>query len=106
MSFVGGLRVMHLVRLPLSFIAILQGALLSADLYAAEYSFTYGVTGDYEFNDNVGLNPDNKTEISGGQIATPFTLTSSSERLTASLGGELEFSRYDESGYDSDDQNL
>lgn len=88
--------------------AVVLSALVAgmSSVQADEYSLKYGVTADYEYNDNVGLSPNDKIDISGGQLAIPVTLASRSERLNTSLAGELAFSRFDDSGYNSDDQNL
>lgn len=89
------------------FVGITVNALfVCAGAHADEYSVKYGVSADYEYNDNVRLTPDDKSSISGGQVALPVSFASRSERLTSSLDGTLEFSQYDDSGYDSDDQNL
>ena len=73
---------------------------------ADEYSLKYGVTADYEYNDNVALTPDNKIDISGGQLGIPVAFATRSERLNTAVDAEATFSRYNESGYNSDDQNL
>ena len=73
---------------------------------ASEYSLGYSVEGGAEYNDNITLSPEDEIDVSGGSISLPATLTRRSERLESSLMGELTSSRYSESGYDSDDQNL
>ncbi|KAA1189968.1 hypothetical protein F0M18_12905 [Pseudohalioglobus sediminis] len=80
--------------------------LLGSVVQANEYSFEYEVEGGYEYNDNVRLVPEDELEISGGWLSIPVTLGTRSERLDASLSGEMLFSRYDEDAWDSDDQEL
>lgn len=72
---------------------------------AAEYSLQYGVNANYEYNDNVNLNPD-PIEVSGGFVALPLTFRRRDARLDASLEAEASFYRYDVQEYDSDNQNL
>jgi hypothetical protein len=79
---------------------------LAGTSQAYEYSLDYSVKGRYEYNDNVGLRADEELDVSGGKMSLPATLTMRSERLKASLMGELASSKYDDSGYDSNDQNL
>ncbi len=79
---------------------------LATSSQAAEYSLDYKVEGGYEYNDNVGLSAEDEIDISGGKISLPATLTMRSERLESSLMGELTSAKFDESGYNSDDQNL
>ena len=73
---------------------------------ANEYSFGYSVEAGYEYIENVRLTPENELDISGGRLAIPAVIASKSERLDASLTGELEFSRFDEDAWDSDDQRF
>jgi hypothetical protein len=73
---------------------------------ADEYSLDYSVIGRYEYNDNINLSAANEIDISGGKISLPATLAVRNERMDASLMGELASSKYNESAYDSDDQNL
>ena len=75
------------IALPAAMVCLLATGNSSAN----EYSLDYGVEAGYEYNDNIRLTPDNQEEVSGGRIALPVTLTSRSERLTASLGGQLTF---------------
>lgn len=95
-------RAMHIGFAP----AILLTLPFAMHTSAAEYSLDYKVTGGYEYNDNVTLSNVNEIDISGGKVSLPVTLTMRTERLDASLLGELASAKYDESGYDSDDQNL
>ena len=95
---------------PATLLTLLATTLLSTTLatttQAAEYSADYRVEARYEYNDNVRLSPDNQIDTSGGKLILPVTLTRRSERLDASLAGELSSSKYNESGYDSDNQNV
>ena len=81
-------------------------AMLSLSSHANEYSLDYSVEGGYEYNDNVGMRAEDQIDISGGKITVPATLTMRSERLESSLMGELTSAKYDDSGFNSDDQNL
>ncbi len=81
-------------------------AALTTVANANEYSFEYAVEGGYETNDNVRMTQDDELDISGARVTLPATLATRSERLTATLDGELMFSRFDEDAYDSDDQDL
>ncbi|NQX87054.1 MAG: hypothetical protein HRT77_00165 [Halioglobus sp.] len=80
--------------------------ILSVNSTANEYSFEYSVQGGYEYNDNIGLRSEDEIDVSGGVITAPATLTIRSERLETSLIGELTSAKYDDSDFDSDDQNL
>ena len=73
---------------------------------ANEYSLDYKVEAGYEYDDNVGLRAENEIDVSGGKISLPATLAMRSERLETSLMGEVASAKYDDSGYNSDDQNL
>ena len=73
---------------------------------ASEYSLEYSVEARYEYDDNVRLRADNEIDVSAGRLILPATLTRRTERLDASLMGELSFSEFNEQGYNSDDQNL
>lgn len=73
---------------------------------AAEYSLDYKVEGRYEYDDNVGLRADDEIDVSGGKVSLPVTFTRRSERLESSLMGEVASAKYNESDYDSDDQDL
>jgi hypothetical protein len=88
-------------------ITVMSALLISGTgVKANEYSFEYGLEAGYEYNDNVQLSAEDELEISGGRFAIPATLSTRTERLEASLDGELLFSRYDEDAWDSDDQEL
>lgn len=86
-------------------ISTLQG-LAIAPILANEYSFGYGVTAGYESNDNIALEPEQETSIVGGSVSIPVTLGIRSERLEATLSNEFVSSRFDDEGYDSDDNYL
>jgi hypothetical protein len=73
---------------------------------ADEYSLDYSVNGGYEFNDNVNLIHDDEVDISGAKVSLPATLAVRNERLDASVMGEVASSKFNESDYDSNDQNL
>lgn len=77
---------------------------LEAD--ATQYSLEYGVETRYRYNDNVGLRPDDEVDVHGVQMSLPAKLTLADERYEFSADGEIASSKYDESGYNSDDQKL
>lgn len=86
--------------------ALVLALACAATSQADEYSLDYSVKGRYEYNDNVNLTHDNEIDISGGKVSLPATLAVRNERMDASLMGELASSKYNESDYDSNDQNL
>lgn len=75
-------------------------------IQAREYSFEYNVEGGYEYNDNIGMRPNDEIDVSGGIVTAPATLTMRSERSESSLMGELTSAKFDDSDFDSNDQNL
>ncbi len=93
-------------RAPFLLASALSMVTVTLSSQASEYSLGYSVEGSAEYNDNIALRTEDIIDISGGSISLPVTLTSRSERLKSSLMGELTSSKYSESGYDSDDQNL
>jgi hypothetical protein len=74
--------------------------------HASEYSLEYSVEAGYEYNDNVGFSSDDEIDVSGGLITFPVTLTRRTERLETALSGEATSTKYDDSDFDSDDQDL
>jgi hypothetical protein len=93
-------------KVGLLLVAVLSTILLTVSSQASEYALDYSVRGRAEYNDNILLRSDEKIDISGGKITVPATLTTRSERMESSLMGELASAKFNESGYDSDDQNL
>ena len=87
-------------------LAILPLMLLATTASGREYAFEYGVQAGYEYNDNVGLTPEEEVDISGGQIDVPVNLSMRTERLEAALAGSLGYARFNEDDYDSDYQFL
>jgi len=79
---------------------------LPHDSFATQYSLEYGVESFYRSNDNVGLRPDNEVDVHGVEVAVPAVLELQDERYTAQLDGRIASTKYDDSGYDSDDQKL
>lgn len=79
---------------------------LAAPLPAAEYSLEYGAELFFEHNDNINLRPDQGIEVTGGYLAVPLTFGARTERLESELTGEASFHRYDESAYDSENQDV
>jgi hypothetical protein len=75
-------------------------------VHATQYSLEYGVDTRYQFNDNVGLRPDNEVDVNGVELALPAELSLSEEHYNAYARGEVSSSKYDDSGYNSDDQEL
>lgn len=82
------------------------GFAVPADSLAAEYSFGYEIDAGYEYNNNVRLTPEDELDISGGQLSVPLTFTRATERLRSELTGDLTFSKYNESEWDSNDQRF
>lgn len=81
-------------------------ALLLQPALATEYSLEYGLEASYEYNDNINLRPDVEIDVTGGRLKIPVTLRSRSERLDASMVGDVSISEFNESAYDSDDYNV
>lgn len=73
---------------------------------ATQYSLEYEVDSRYRYNDNVGLRPDDEVDVNGVVLSLPAKLSLEDERYTAYADGEVSTSKYDNSGYDSDDQRL
>jgi len=90
----------------LSFLAAALLILSTTNIRASEYAFEYNVEGGYEYNDNIGLRAEDEVDVSGGVITLPATLTVRDERLESSLMGALTSAKYDDSDFDSDDQDL
>ena len=73
---------------------------------ANEYSLDYKVEAGADYNDNEGLSREDERATYGAQIALPISFTMRSERTSTSFTGELESSKFDDSGYNSNDQNF
>lgn len=97
-------------RLPAMVRTLAGAAALASALppvvHATQYSLEYEVDTRYNFNDNVGLRPDNEVDVNGVELALPAALSISEERYNAYARGEISSSKYDDSGYNSDDQEL
>jgi hypothetical protein len=87
-------------------LAVLLGLPVAMSTWATEYSLEHQVTSGYQFNDNVRLSNADEINISGGSVSLPATLAMRTERLHASLSGELASAKYNESRYDSSYQNV
>lgn len=74
--------------------------------FATQYSLEYGVDTRYRYDDNVGLRPDDEIDVNGAIVSLPAKLTIAEERYNAYVDSKLTTSKYDESGYNSDDQML
>ena len=79
--------------------------LAAAQLRAAELSFKYDVRVSAESDSNVRLTQ-NETKIQGGVLSTNFALTSKTPTLELGLVGGADFSKFDESRFDSNDQDV
>lgn len=84
----------------------MTGMLPTLSATAREYSFDYSVEGSASFSDNLGLDTQNKSSAYGGRIDLPMTLRANGDRLRSALLTELSSAKYDDSGYDSDDQRF
>lgn len=73
---------------------------------ATEYSLGYGVESASTYNDNLGLDAQDQDAAYGTKLKVPLTLRASGSRLQTTLDSDFIFARYDDSGYDSDDQRL
>src|SRR5690606_7342214 len=65
---------------------------------AYEYSAGYRVEGGFAYNDNEGMDTDDKDETSAANLNLPVTLTARSERMSANLLAEASTSKYNNSG--------
>ena len=80
--------------------------LTSASGQANEYSIDYHVSGGASYNDNEGLSREDERATSGVRIALPISFKMRSERASASFISELKSIKFDDSGYNSNDQNF
>ena len=80
--------------------------LTSASGQASEYSIDYRVSGGASYDDNEGLSREDERETSGVRIALPIRFQMRSEQANASFLSELESYKFDDSGYNSNDQNF
>ena len=85
---------------------ILLAFLMGTGTQANEYSLDYRVEASADYNDNEGLSREDERATYGAQIALPISFTMRSERTSTSFTGELESSKFDDSGYNSNDQNF
>jgi len=77
----------------------------SAQVQAAELSFKYDIKASAESDSNVRLTT-NKTKIQGGVLSANFELASKTPTLELGLVGGADFSKFDESRFDSNDQDI
>ena len=80
--------------------------LTSASAQANEYSIDYNVSGGASYNDNEGLSREDERATSGARIAFPISFKMRGDQVTASFLSELKSYKFDDSGYDSNDQNF
>ena len=80
--------------------------LTSASSQANEYSIDYNVSGGASYNDNEGLSREDERATSGVRIALPISFRMRSKQTSASFLSELKSYKFDDSGYDSNDQNF
>ena len=85
---------------------VLGCVVLAQGAWADEYSLEYGVEAGYEYDDNVRLTPDQQIDISGGVLSLPITLSARTETRNMELAGQLDSSKFNESDYDSNDQDI
>ena len=89
------------------FPAYMMVALLtSTSGQAKEYSIDYRVASAVSYNDNEGLSREDERATSGAQIALPISFKMRGEQASASFLSELKSYKFDDSGYDSNDQNF
>ena len=80
--------------------------LTSASGQANEYSIDYNVSGGASYNDNEGLSREDERATSGVRIALPISFRMRGEQTSASFLSELKSYKFDDSGYNSNDQNF
>jgi len=80
--------------------------LTSASAQAKEYSIDYNVSGGASYNDNEGLRREDERATSGARIALPISFKMRGDQASASFLSELKSYKFDDSGYDSNDQNF
>jgi hypothetical protein len=80
--------------------------LTSTSGQAKEYSIDYRVASAVSYNDNEGLSREDERATSGAQIALPISFKMRGEQASASFLSELKSYKFDDSGYDSNDQNF
>ena len=85
---------------------ILLAFLASAGGQANEYSVDYQIKGGASYNDNESLTAEDEKATSGIRIALPISFSMRSERASASFVSELQSFKFDDSGYNSNDQNF
>lgn len=73
---------------------------------STEYSLDYKVKSRYKYNDNIGLRPNSTIDVHGVKLSLPTELAIRDEQFKAAINCEISSSKYDESGYNSDDQLL
>lgn len=78
----------------------------AAPLHAAEYTAAGRIGTNGEYDDNVRLVESGETSISGASVAPALRLGYRTPDVTASLDAQLNFARFDESDYDSNDQRM
>ena len=80
--------------------------LTSTSGQAKEYSIDYRVASAVSYNDNEGLSREDERATSGAQIALPISFKMRGEQASASFLSELKSYKFDDSGYNSNDQNF
>lgn len=73
---------------------------------AVEYSSGYSLGMASEYDDNVKLEISDEKTLHGFSVSPALNFAAKSERLESSLDTRFDFSRYNISGYNSDDQYL
>lgn len=87
---------------------VLAGCLLlvTGSALAVEWSVTTLVSAGVETDDNVGLVPENPHAVSGYGFSPQITGRARTPTVDAQVALGLDFDRFDDSNYDSDDQDL
>ncbi|OUS12723.1 hypothetical protein A9Q89_04805 [Gammaproteobacteria bacterium 53_120_T64] len=88
-----------------SVIVLLMGCLIGV-VNAAEYSATAQIEAGLETDNNVRLVPDDEDAISGYRLSPDFTGRVLTPTLDAKFSLLLDLDRFDDSAYDTDDQDL
>ena len=80
--------------------------LTSASGQANEYFIDYNVSGGASYNDNEGLSREDERSTSGIRIALPISFRMRGDQTSASFLSELKSYKFDDSGYNSNDQSF
>lgn len=90
----------------LFYVAVFTATIIaSTQLQAAELAFIYSIKAGAESDSNVRLTSRDKSKLQGGVVSPKFSLTRKTPSLDLGINAGADFSRFNKTRFDSNDQN-